>query len=78
MIKPEIRHTLDAPKLVISELEKMGPIARGEWLMAFTILPLLVLWIFGDTLGVDATTASFVGISLSAVKRHTALGRHQK
>lgn len=25
---------------------------------------LLVLWIFGDTLGVDATTASFVGLSI--------------
>lgn len=72
LTKPEIRHTPDAPKLAISELEKMGPMARGEWLMAFTVLLLLVLWIFGDSLGVDATTASFVGLSfllLSGVLR---------
>ncbi|MDM2912158.1 anion permease [Citrobacter sp. Cpo012] len=29
-----------------------------------TVGVLLVLWIFGDTLGVDATTASFVGLSI--------------
>lgn len=63
LTKPEIRHTPDAPKLAISELEKMGPMARGEWLMAATVLLLLVLWIFGDMLGVDATTASFVGLT---------------
>lgn len=37
--------------------------SRGEWLMAATVVILLVLWIFGDLLGVDATTASFVGLS---------------
>lgn len=36
----------------------MGCMARGEWLMLATVGVLLVLWIFGDTLGVDATTAS--------------------
>lgn len=42
----------------------MGNMARGEWLMLATVGVLLVLWIFGDTLGVDATTASFVGLSI--------------
>ncbi|WP_409160406.1 DASS family sodium-coupled anion symporter [Pectobacterium sp. B2J-2] len=63
LTKPEIRHTPDAPKLAIAELAKMGNMSRGEWLMAFTVILLLVLWIFGDNLGVDATTASFVGLS---------------
>ncbi|MGM3169954.1 DASS family sodium-coupled anion symporter [Dickeya chrysanthemi] len=63
LAKPEIRHTPDAPKLAVSELEKMGSMSRGEWLMAATVVILLVLWIFGDLLGVDATTASFVGLS---------------
>ncbi|MEQ9884942.1 DASS family sodium-coupled anion symporter [Pectobacterium zantedeschiae] len=63
LTKPEIRHTPDAPKLAVAELEKMGSMSRGEWLMAFTVILLLVLWIFGDRLGVDATTASFVGLS---------------
>lgn len=63
LVRPEIRHTPDAPKLAVAELEKMGGMTRGEWLMAATVLILLVLWIFGDALGVDATTASFVGLS---------------
>ncbi|MDX6916825.1 DASS family sodium-coupled anion symporter [Pectobacterium carotovorum] len=63
LTKPEIRHTPDAPKLAVAELAKMGNMSRGEWLMAFTVILLLVLWIFGDRLGVDATTASFVGLS---------------
>ncbi|MFJ5438716.1 DASS family sodium-coupled anion symporter [Pectobacterium brasiliense] len=63
LTKPEIRHTPDAPKLAVAELAKMGNMSRGEWLMAFTVVLLLVLWIFGDKLGVDATTASFVGLS---------------
>lgn len=63
LVKPEIRHTPDAPKLAVAELKKMGSMSRGEWLMAVTVLILLVLWIFGDKLGVDATTASFVGLS---------------
>ncbi|EAA3679754.1 anion permease [Salmonella enterica subsp. houtenae] len=53
LTRPEIKHTPDAPDL-----------ARGEWLMLATVGVLLVLWIFGDTLGVDATTASFVGLSI--------------
>ncbi|WP_409160532.1 DASS family sodium-coupled anion symporter [Pectobacterium sp. B2J-2] len=72
LTKPEIRRTPDAPKMAIADLEKMGSMARGEWLMALTVVLLLVLWIFGDKLGVDATTASFVGLSfllLSGVLR---------
>lgn len=64
LARPTITHTPDAPKLAISELAKMGPIAKGEWLMLGTIVLLLVLWIFGDALGVDPTTASFVGLSV--------------
>ncbi|GAA5489225.1 hypothetical protein Senen11_04434 [Salmonella enterica subsp. enterica] len=42
----------------------MGSMTRGEWLMLATVGVLLVLWIFGSSLGVDATTASFVGLSI--------------
>lgn len=64
LTRPEIKHTPDAPDLARKELAQMGSMARGEWLMLATVGVLLVLWIFGDTLGVDATTASFVGLSI--------------
>jgi DASS family divalent anion:Na+ symporter len=62
--RPEIKHTPDAPVLAQRELALMGKMSRGEWLMLGTVLILLILWIFGDTLGVDPTTASFVGLSV--------------
>ncbi len=51
------------------ELAQMGSMTRGEWLMLATVGVLLVLWIFGSSLGVDATTASFVGLDFITERR---------
>ncbi|WP_027187139.1 DASS family sodium-coupled anion symporter [Desulfovibrio cuneatus] len=61
--RPEIRNTADAPAMAQAELHKLGPVSRSEWLMLLTVALLLVLWIFGGMLGIDPTTASFVGLS---------------
>lgn len=58
LTRPEIKHTPDAPDLARKELAQMGSMTRGEWLMLATVGVLLVPWIFGSSLGVDATTAS--------------------
>lgn len=63
LVRPEIKKTPDAPVFAAAELDKMGSLGKGEWLMLATVLLLLVLWIFGTWLGVDPTTASFVGLS---------------
>ncbi|WP_312927496.1 DASS family sodium-coupled anion symporter [Pseudescherichia sp.] len=64
LTRPTIRHTPDAPALARQELAQMGSMSRGEWLMLATVVVLLILWIFGDALGIDPTTASFVGLSI--------------
>ena len=64
LTRPTIRHTPDAPALARQELAQMGRMTRGEWLMLATVVVLLILWIFGDALGIDPTTASFVGLSI--------------
>lgn len=64
LVRPTIRHTPDAPKIAHDELKKMGSMTRNEWLMLATVLLLLILWIFGDILGIDPTTASFTGLSV--------------
>lgn len=51
------------------ELTTMGKITRGEITMIFTFVLLLVLWIFGSRIGIDATTAAFVGIAIMLVTR---------
>ena len=63
LVRPEIKKTPDAPKFAAAELAKIGRLSKAEWLMVVSVLLLLVLWIFGDNLGVDPTTASFVGLS---------------
>lgn len=64
LVRPEIKHTPDAPGLARRELAEMGRMSRGEWIMLITVGILLILWVFGDKLGVDATTASFTGLSV--------------
>jgi len=64
LTKPEIKHTPHAPNIARSELLQMGKMSRNEWIMLITVGILLILWIFGDVLKVDATTASFVGLSI--------------
>lgn len=64
IVRPDIRHTPDAPNIARQALKEMGAMSRGEWMMLFTVAVLLVLWIFGNVLWVDPTTASFIGLSL--------------
>jgi divalent anion:Na+ symporter, DASS family len=64
LVPPEIKRTEDAPALAVRELAVMGPLSRNEMMMAAIFLGLLVLWVFGDTLGVGATLAAAVGVSL--------------
>jgi len=44
---PEIKDTPEAPALAAKKLESMGPVTRNEWIMVFTMLLAVSLWIFG-------------------------------
>ncbi len=61
---PRITQTPDAPALAHRELSAMGAITHDEITMATIFLGLLVLWVFGDTLGIGATLAAALGVSL--------------
>lgn len=61
---PEIRETPQARQFAEDELKKMGPMKGGEWVMLGTFFLLLILWIFGKSIGMDATTAALIGLSL--------------
>ncbi|KEY56479.1 DASS family sodium-coupled anion symporter [Serratia sp. DD3] len=62
--RPEIKHTPDAPKLAKQQLAEMGGMSKPEWMMAGTVVVLLVLWIFYKVLNIDPTTGAFIGLSL--------------
>ena len=60
---PEVKEGAQVPAWAAQELEKMGPMARQETVLAGLVLIALLLWIFGGD-WMDATTAALVVISL--------------
>ncbi len=61
---PEIKETPAAAQMARDKLAEMGRIKPGEWIMLGTFILLLILWIFGQQLGIHATTAALAGLSI--------------
>ncbi len=61
---PEIKETPQAVQMAKDKLKEMGKTTTPEWIMLGTFIMLLVLWVFGKTLGVHSTTAALVGLSV--------------
>lgn len=66
---PTIKKTPDAPEHARQELHEMGPMSSKEWIMLGTFVMLLILWITGTSLGIDATSAAFFGIAILLVTK---------
>ncbi len=61
---PEVKETPNARAIALGELKALGKIHHKEWIMAFTVLVLLTLWIFGKKIGIEVTVAAMVGLSI--------------
>lgn len=61
---PTLRKTPDAPAHAREQLKESGPMSRAEIIMLVTFVLLLALWILGSTIGVNATSAAFLGIAI--------------
>jgi DASS family divalent anion:Na+ symporter len=59
----QIKETPEAPALAKENLEKMGPMSKGELITLATISGAVVLWIFGDALGVPAVLAAMLALA---------------
>ena len=64
LTKPEIRKTPEAAVLARTELARMGPMRREEWVVlgAFTLV--FLLWITGSWTKIEATEVALIGLSL--------------
>ena len=69
LIKPVESNLNAAPKIAREELKKMGKITKPEYIMISTLVLMIVLWIIGDKIGVDATTVAFLGFIILVVTR---------
>ncbi len=61
---PEITETPAASEIAKEKLAEMGKVKNSEWIMLGAFVLLLVLWIFGPKLGMDATTAALIGLGV--------------
>ncbi len=61
---PGLKKTPQAPQQAAQQLKEMGPLSRNEGIMLATFILLLALWVLGSFLGINATAAAFVGISI--------------
>lgn len=64
LAKPELKKTPLASQYAKEELIKLGKITKDELILCATMIFLLILWIFGKSLGVDATTTALLGLSI--------------
>jgi divalent anion:Na+ symporter, DASS family len=61
---PSIKETSHAAEFARKKLEEMGKVKKKEWLMLSIFILLLLLWIFGARVCINATVAAMVGLSL--------------
>lgn len=61
---PEIKETPDAKNIARQKLKEMGPISKNEWIMLFVFAFLIIFWILGGTLGINATTTAIAGLAI--------------
>ncbi|MCY8027085.1 anion permease [Bacillus sonorensis] len=61
---PEIKETPGARQMAIDKLKELGPVKRSEKNMIFVFFIILLLWIFGEKISIDATATALIGLSL--------------
>jgi len=61
---PEIKKTPEAKELAAKELEKMGPMSRGEKIVSFVFVLCLTLWATASLTKLDATDIAMIGVSI--------------
>lgn len=61
---PTITETPHAAEIARTKLKEMGKLEKTEWMMLGVFLLLLGLWVLGGVIGLNATLAAMIGLSL--------------
>lgn len=64
LISPTIRQMPQAKEMAKDGLNQMGPMKPKEWIMMGTFFLLIFLWIIGPIIGLNATAAAMIGLSV--------------
>ncbi len=63
LFPPEIKHTPNAPEIAKQELEHMGNVHKNEYIMGFTFIAMVTLWVLSPVFGFDKTAIAFLGLA---------------
>ena len=61
---PEVKETPDAKRFAIKKLKEMGKVRIQEWIMIFSFILLITLWILGPYITLSATVAALIGLMI--------------
>ncbi len=64
LVPPELKETPRAVSMATEELQRLGPLGKDEWIMMGTFLTLLILWVFGQQLGIASTQVAIAGVCI--------------
>ena len=64
VISPEVTSTPDAPAAARRALATMGPLSRGEKIVAATFAGMVALWASAAFIGLDSTAVVFLGLGV--------------
>ncbi len=64
LFPPQVRETPEAVVVARERLRELGPVKRGESVMAACFVLLLGLWILAEPLGIHTTTTALLGLVL--------------
>jgi len=67
LIKPEHFNNEEIVARAKESLIEMGSFSRNEIIMLLTFILMLTLWIFGEKIGIDATTAGLIGFLILVI-----------
>lgn len=67
VLRPEVTYTPEAPTFARSELLKMGPLTRPEWITLAVFASVGILWLTTVFHGLDVTLVAFVGMAVLLV-----------
>ncbi len=62
LIQPTLESTMEARKMAMDELSKMGPINRNQRILGWVMLVLLILWATSSFHSLDAVLIAWVGL----------------
>ncbi|MGE5672882.1 MAG: anion permease [Mycobacterium leprae] len=64
LFNPEMKTAPEAPKIAQAELDKMGPMSKGEISMLLVFLLTLILWATGQWTNFNATAVALAGVGI--------------